>query len=78
MLSDELDNINTGFFSHPNNQQKVPRLNSVFENISNDMIINIEIKFSSYFDLSTAIALRRFLKNNKTKHNNTTILTINS
>ena len=68
MLSDELDNINTGFFSHPNNQQKVPRLNSVIENISNDMIINIEIKFSSYFDLSTAFALRRFLKNNKTKH----------
>ena len=32
------------------------------------MIINIEIKFSSYFDLSTAFALRGFLKNNKTKH----------
>ena len=68
MLSDELDNIKTGFFSHPQNQQKVPRLSNVIENISKDMIINIEIKFSSYFDLSTTFALRRFLKNNKTKH----------
>ena len=68
MLSDELDNIKTGFFSHPRSQQKVPRLHSVIENMSNDMIINIEIKFSNYFDLSTTFALRRFLKNNKTKH----------
>ena len=68
MLSNELDNIKTGYFSHPNNQQKVPRLSNVIENISNDMIINIEVKFSSYFDLSTAIALKRFLKKNKTNH----------
>ena len=68
MLSDKLDNIKTGLFSHPKNQQRVPRLHNVIENISYDMIINIEIKFSSYFDLSTAFALRRFLKNNKTKH----------
>ena len=64
MLSDELDNIETGYFSHPNNQQKVPRLSNVIENISNDMIINIEVKFSSYFDLSTVFALKRFLKKN--------------
>ena len=68
MLSDELDNIKTGFFSHPKSQQNVPRLRNVIENISHDMIINIEIKFSSYFDLSTVFALRRFLKNNETKH----------
>ena len=68
MLSNELDNIKTGFFSHPRSQQKIPRLHSVIENMSNDTIINIEIKFSSYFDLSTTFALRRFLKNNKTKH----------
>ena len=68
MLSDELDNIDTGCFSHPNNQHKIPRLSNVINNMSNDMIINIEIKFSNYFDLSTAFALRRFLKKNSTKH----------
>ena len=67
--SNELDNIKTGFYSHPENQKNIPRLSDVFNKISSNVRLNIEIKFSGFFDLSTILALRKFLKQNTVDHN---------
>ena len=67
--SNELDNIKTGFYSHPDNQKNIPRLSDVFNKISSNVRLNIEIKFSRFFDLSTILALRKFLKQNAVDHN---------
>ena len=67
--SNVLDKIKTGFYSHPERQKNIPRLSDVFDKISNNIRLNIEIKFSGFFDLSTISALRRFLKKNTIDHN---------
>ena len=67
--SNLLDNIKTGLYSHPENQKNIPRLSDVFEKISSNIRLNIEIKFSGLFDLSTISAFRKFLKQNKVNHN---------
>ena len=64
MLSIKLDKIKTGVFSHPNNQKKIPRLEEVFNNISDNICLNIEVKFSGLFDFSTISVLKNFLKEN--------------
>ena len=67
--SNDLDNIKTGFYSHPENQKNIPRLSDVFDKISSNIRLNIEIKFSGFFDLSTISVLRNFLKQNTVHHN---------
>ena len=67
--SNELDNIKTGFYSHPESQKNIPRLSDVFDKVSNNIKLNIEIKFSGFFDLSTVSAFRKFLKQNTVDHN---------
>ena len=42
--SKELDDIKTGFYSHPDNQKNIPRLSDVFDKVSNNIRLNIEIK----------------------------------
>lgn len=59
MKSIELDNIKTGSYSHPENQKKIPRLDSVIKELPNNIRLNIEIKFSSPFDFSTIYQLRK-------------------
>ena len=67
--SNELDNIKTGFYSHPESQKNIPRLSDVFDKVSKNIRLNIEIKFSGLFDLSTISSLRKFLKQNAVNHN---------
>ena len=67
--SSVLDNIKTGFYSHHDNQKNIPRLSDVFDKISSNIRLNIEIKFSGFFDLSTISAFRKFLKQNTIYHN---------
>lgn len=67
--SNVLDNIKTGLYSHPENQKNIPRLSDVFDKISSNIRLNIEIKFSGLFDLSTISALRKFFKQNTVDHN---------
>ena len=67
--SNVLDKIKTGFYSHPERQKNIPRLSDVFDKVSNNIRLNIEIKFSGFFDLSTVSAFRKFLKQNKVNHN---------
>ena len=67
--SHELDNIKTGFYSHPESQKNIPRLSDVFDKVSKNIRLNIEIKFSGLFDLSTISSLRKFLKQNTVNHN---------
>ena len=67
--SNVLDNIKTGFYSHPDNQKNIPRLSYVLDKVSNNIRLNIEIKFSGFFDLSTVSAFRKLLKHNKVDHN---------
>ena len=66
-ISTKLDKIKTGIFSHPNNQKNIPRIENVFNNMSNNIRLNIEIKFSGLFDFSTISALKTFLKKNKVR-----------
>ena len=42
--SNVLDNIKTGFYSHPDNLKNIPRLCDVFDKVSNNIRLNIEIK----------------------------------
>ena len=67
--SNALDNIKTGFYSHQDNQKNIPRISDVFDKIPIKIRLNIEIKFSGFFDLSTISALRSFLKQNTVHHN---------
>ncbi len=59
MKSTELNNIKTGFYSHPNNQKTIPKLEDVIKKLPNNIRLNIEIKFSGPFDFSTIYQLRK-------------------
>ena len=67
MKSIELDGIKTGFYSHPNNQKKMPKLDEVIKELPNNIRLNIEIKFSSPFDFSTIYHLRKKILKKKIK-----------
>ena len=68
MHSTKLDKIKTGIFSHPKNQKNIPRLEEVFNIISDKIRLNVEIKFLGFFDFSTISYLKKFLKENKVRH----------
>jgi len=67
MKSTELEGIKTGLYSHPNNQKKMPKLDQVIKKLPNNIRLNIEIKFSSPFDLSTIYQLRKKILKKKIK-----------
>ena len=54
--------INTGKFSHPNNQQEIPLLKSVINKLPTLAKFNFEIKTKSAFDFDTATRLMRVIK----------------
>ena len=67
MNASELDRIKTGVYSHPDNQKKLPRLDSVTQQLPNNIRLNIEVKFSNSLDFSTIIILRKKIIKNEIK-----------
>ena len=63
----ELDTIKTGAYSHPANQKKIPKFDSVINQLPNNIRLNIEIKFSSPLDFSTISQLRKKIRENEIK-----------
>ena len=61
----EIEQVETGIFSHPENRKKVPTLLDVIRSIPDDIRLNIEIKFNGVFDFSTTRALAQIIKTEK-------------
>ena len=68
MSATEIEQIETGVFSHPENRKNIPSLLDVVRSIPANIRLNIEIKFDGVFDLSTARALARMIKAKKIPH----------
>ena len=51
--SEKIDEMKTGKYLHPDNQTPIPRLTDVLACLPSNIRLNIEIKFSSPFDIST-------------------------
>jgi glycerophosphoryl diester phosphodiesterase len=64
----EIEQIETGVFSHPENRKNIPTLLDVVRSIPDNIRLNIEIKFNKVFDFSTAIALARMIKTKEIPH----------
>ena len=63
--SSKIDEMETGKYSHPDNQKPIPRLTDILVELPYNIRLNIEIKFSSPFDFSTISILRREILKNK-------------
>ena len=59
--------IYTGIYTFPNSKYLIPKLSDVAESLGDKIGLNIEIKFSSPFDLKTARALGSYLTKNPKK-----------
>ena len=69
MSAVEIEQIETGVFSHPENRKNIPTLLDVVRSIPDNIRLNIEIKFNKVFDFSSAIALARMIKTKEIPHN---------
>jgi len=61
----ELSNVKTGRTFPKRKQDKIPLLEEVIEKLSDNTLINIEVKTDSIFDLTTTKALIRLIKKGK-------------
>ena len=68
MSAVEIEQIETGVFSHPENRKNIPTLLDVVRSIPDNIRLNIEIKFNKVFDFPTAIALARMIKTKEIPH----------
>ena len=68
MSAVEIEQIETGVFSHPENRKNIPTLLDVVRSIPDNIRLNIEIKFNKVFDFSTARALARMIKTKEIPH----------
>ena len=64
----DIEQVKTGLFSHPDNQQDIPTLAAVIKAIPSHIRLNIEIKFDGVFDFSTAAALASMIKTGGISH----------
>mgnify|MGYP001160077630 FL=1 len=65
---DNIINIKTGVYSHPNNTQNIPSFQNVIDAIPDNIFLNIEIKTFKLFDLSTAKVLGKMITEHKIHH----------
>ena len=68
MSATEIEQIETGVFSHPENRKNIPTLLDVVRSIPDNIRLNIEIKFNKVFDFSTSRALARMIKTKEIPH----------
>ena len=68
MSAVEIEQIETGVFSHPENRKNIPTLSDVVRSIPDNIRLNIEIKFNKVFDFSTSRALARMIKTREISH----------
>ena len=68
MSAVEIEQIETGVFSHPENRKNIPTLLDVVRSIPDNIRLNIEIKFNKVFDFSTSRALARMIKTREIPH----------
>jgi len=68
LLMVDIEQVKTGLFSHPDNQQDIPTLSAVIKATPSHIRLNIEIKFDGVFDFSTAAALASMIKTGGISH----------